>query len=168
MTGTSNCQGITTTTTNIITSSGGYPLVVVYSGESTGGGGGGGGAGTSGSGSGAGNGGGITVSNYGPYNGTFGAGGGGYQTGSLQIMVMVVLRRLVMEPTLMVPQTGYANGGGGESGGGAGGSATAGIFLMRTPDAVTITLSSGTQTSGSGYKYGILVMAPSVMVGPLI
>ena len=130
-----------------------------YSGESTGGGGGAGGAGTSGSGSGAGNGGaGITVSNYGPYNGTFGAGGGGSQTGSPPPDHANGGSPFAGHGTNSSNSeknaSGYANGGGGvREAGYAGGSATAGIFLMRTPDAVTITLSSGTQTSGSGYKY---------------
>ena len=130
-----------------------------YSGESTGGGGGAGGAGTSGSGSGAGNGGaGITVSNYGPYNGTFGAGGGGSQTGSPPPDHSNGGSPFAGHGTNSSNSeknaSGYANGGGGvREAGHAGGSGTAGIFLMRTPDAVTITLSSGTQTSSSGYKY---------------
>ena len=128
-------------------------------GESTGGGGGAGGAGTDGSSDGAGNGGaGITVSNYGPYNGTFGAGGGGSQTGSPPPDHANGGSPFAGHGTNSSNSeknaSGYANGGGGvREAGYAGGSATAGIFLMRTPDAVTITLSSGTQTSGSGYKY---------------
>ena len=131
-----------------------------YSGESTGGGGGAGGlGGTDGSGSGAGNGGaGITVSNYGPYNGTFGAGGGGSQTGSFPSDQgnggSPEAGHGVNSSGTEKNASGYANGGGGvREAGYAGGSATAGIFLMRTPDAVTITLSSGNQTSGGGYKY---------------
>ena len=130
-----------------------------FSGESTGGGGGAGGAGTDGSGSGAGNGGaGITVSNYGSYNGTFGAGGGGSQTGSFPTNHgnggSPFAGHGTNSSNSEKNASGYANGGGGvREAGHPGGSATAGIFLMRTPDAVTITLSSGTQTSGSGYKY---------------
>ena len=128
-------------------------------GESTGGGGGAGGAGTDGSSSGAGNGGaGITVSNYGPYNGTFGAGGGGSQTGSFPADYgnggSPEAGHGTNSNNAEKNASGYANGGGGvREAGYAGGSATAGIFLLRTPDAVTISLSSGTQTSGGGYKY---------------
>ena len=126
-------------------------------GENSGGGGGAGGAGSDGSNSGGGGAGGagITVSNYGPYNGTFGAGGGGSSaSGAGGSGGSPFAGSGVNSTDSSNDATGYANGGGGvREAGYAGGSATAGIFLMRTPDAVTITLSSGTQTSGSGYKY---------------
>ena len=128
-------------------------------GESTGGGGGAGGAGTDGSGSGAGNGGaGITLSNFGPYNGTYGAGGGGSQTGDPPPDHgnggSPFAGHGTNSSNTEKNASGYANGGGGvREAGHAGGSATAGIFVMRTPDAVTITLSSGSQTSAGGYKY---------------
>jgi hypothetical protein len=50
--------------------------------------------------------------------------------------------------------TGYGNGGGGvREAGYTGGSATAGIFVLRVPDAVTITSPGGSTSSAGGYKY---------------
>ena len=49
--------------------------------------------------------------------------------------------------------TGYANGGGGVKNGHPGGSATAGIFVLRVPNAYNITSPGGSTSNDSDYKY---------------
>jgi hypothetical protein len=99
----------------------------------------------------------VTLSNFGPaHNGIYGGGGGGAATGGIPggtgggnagdgVMTSQTAKNA----------TGYANGGGGvREAGHAGGSATAGIFILRVPDAYTITSPGGTITNpGDGYKY---------------
>jgi hypothetical protein len=124
----------------------------------TGGGGGAGGAGADATLSSGGNGGNaVALSNFGPaHNGIYGGGGGGAATGGIPggtgggnagdgVMTSQTAKNA----------TGYANGGGGvREAGHAGGSATAGIFILRVPDAYTITSPGGTITNpGDGYKY---------------
>jgi hypothetical protein len=49
---------------------------------------------------------------------------------------------------------GYANGGGGvREAGHPGGSGTAGIFVLRVPDAVTITSPGGSTSTANGFNY---------------
>ena len=126
-------------------------------GENSGGGGGAGGAGGTGTGPNTGGAGGtgITLSNFGPYNGTFGAGGGGSAagggggSGGSPFAGDGVLSNQTDKNA-----TGYANGGGGtREGGHAGGSATAGIFVLRVPNATTITSPGGSTSSAGGYNY---------------
>ena len=98
---------------------------------------------------------GITLSNFGPFNGTYGAGGGGCGWSDDQGAAgSPSAGRGVMTNQTAKNASGYANGGGGtENNGHPGGAATAGIFVLRVPDAVTITNSTGSTSGANGFKY---------------
>ena len=120
------------------------------SGDSGGGGGGAGGVGGDSDGGGGNGGNAVTLSNFGPFNGTYGGGGGGCTGGSGAGDAGDGV------PTNQTAKnaTGYANGGGGvREAGHPGGSATAGIFVLRVPNAYNITSPGGSTSTAGDYKY---------------
>lgn len=123
------------------------------------GGGGAGGAGSGATFAGGGPGGAaITLTNFGPLNGTYGGGGGGAATHGLPGGTGAGdAGNGVMTNETAKNAGGRANGGGGvREGGYVGGSATAGILLFRVPDAFTVSLSNpsgSNQAVTGGYRY---------------
>ena len=131
------------------------------------GGGGANGAGSNASPSQGGNGGGaVTTTNFGPHNGTYGGGGGGSATHGLPGGTGGgSAGDGVMTNETAKNASGYANGGGGtREAGHPGGAATAGLILIRVPDAFDTSITNGgaNQVVTGGYRY-IRLTAPGTI-----
>lgn len=131
------------------------------------GGGGANGAGSNASASQGGNGGGaVTTTNFGPHNGTYGGGGGGCAThGAPGGTGGGSAGDGVMTNQTAKNASGYANGGGGtREAGHPGGAATAGLILIRVPDAFDTSITNGgaNQVVTGGYRY-IRLTAPGTI-----
>ena len=131
------------------------------------GGGGANGAGSNASPSQGGNGGGaVTTTNFGPHNGTYGGGGGGAAThGKPGGTGGGSAGDGVMTNETAKNASGYANGGGGtREAGHPGGAATAGLILIRVPDAFDTSITNGgaNQVVTGGYRY-IRLTAPGTI-----